>query len=478
MEEDTASTISYKEFLKDKWRANEEISKNLNPSKLTHSSNNHVNLYQNFVTRKLSGRFFSSQQVDGVNKLNHAFVSGLLRSFNDPWLYMWNNGEYLVSPKKRGFPFGLTKIWDGNFTTDMKNTALVYSTFSDKIDKSDKNNVDSIIKGMFYLLSNGGLKYNKIVADLLCKYFFLGFSDRRADNMVYDEKTNQPIEIDFDAHSVNGGKGYFLFHTDEQLEKRECYLQDCFMYINFFPDVLEKLNDENLGKDKNNFSEEKRNELRLGYESFLKTVQQKINDFTLDENKIKEIIKNTAKFGYRLDIGKKDLKEFILENLNKFKTYIDYRKAFLNDKGDQFFKKDIKDMLSKSLKKSGQVLEKVGKSLDKQVNEIVDEYYQHREKDDLKECEKLRKQIAFTVNQHLNKTDPKKQKKLFWDRKGEDKKLMNTRLFFKENAGYIRKINNYYDKMCKEGKQNNREELQKLLSLAKNPQCRPICACY
>ena len=242
-------------------------------------------------------------------------------------------------------------------------------------------------------------------------------------------------------------------------------------------DVLKKLNDENLGKDKNNFSEEKRNELKSGYKSFLETVQQKINDFTLDENKIKEIIKNTAKFGYRLDIDKSELKEFILENLNKFKEYIEYRKKFLSKLGDQFFKKEIKEMLAKSLEDSGKVLEKVGKSLDKQVNEIVDEYYQHREKDDLEECEKLRKQIAVTVNQHLSKTDPNKQKKLYWDRKGKDKKLMNTRLFFKENAGYIRQINNYYDNMCEQGNQNDIEELKNLLELARNANCRASCAC-
>lgn len=481
MEKDSASTISYKEFLNEKKQANKEISKNLNPSKLNHSSNNLVNVYQNFVARKQSGRFFSSQEVDDANKLNHAFVSGLLRSFNDPWLYMWNNGEYLVSQKKIGFPCGYDKICNNeNYTDDMKNTALIYEIFSDKVNKSTKDyNDDNKNNILIFLLKNNDLKYNKIVADLLCKYFFLGFSDRRADNMVYDKKTEQSIDIDYDVHSVNDdGKGYFLFHKDEQLANRRSYLKDCFRYIKFFSDVLENPNDENFGKYKDYFGKEKRNELKSGYKSFLETVQQKINNFTLDENKIKEIIKNTAKFGYRLDIGKKDLKEFILENLNKFKKYIEYRKKFLSKQGDLLFKEEIKEMLAKSLEKSGQVLEKVDKSLDKQVNEIVDKYYQHRENDDFEECEKLRKQIAVTVNQHLGKTDPNKQKKLYWDRKGKDKKLMNTRLFFKENAGYIRKINNYYDKMCKQGKQNNQEELKKLLSLAKNPQCRPICACY
>ena len=478
MQRDTASTISYKEFLKDKWQANEEISKNLNPSKLTHSSNNLVNVYQNFVARKQSGRFFSSQQVDGANKLNHAFVSGLLRSFNDPWLYMWNNGEYLVSQKKIGFPNNIKKILNGNFNDDIKCTAKTYNIFSDRTDKKDKDNMEESKKGILSLFFSFGSKCNEIVADLLCKYFFLGFSDRRVDNMLYDEKTKQPIDIDFDVHSVNDGKGYFLFNSDDQLEERRCYLQDVFEYFKYFLDVLKKPNDENFGEYKNLFDKEKRNELKLGYKSFLETVQQKINDFTLDEDKIKEIIKNTAKFGYRLDIDKSELKEFILENLNKFKEYIEYRKKFLSEQGDQFFKKEIKEMLAKSLEKSGQVLEKVGKSLDKQVNEIVDEYYQHLEKDDLEECEKLRKQIAVTVNQHLSKTDPNKQKKLYWDRKGKDKKLMNTRLFFKENAGYIRQINNYYDNMCEQGRQNDINALQGLLSLAKNPQCRPICACY
>ena len=90
-------------------------------------------------------------------------------------------------------------------------------------------------------------------------------------------------------------------------------------------------------------------------------------------------------------------------------------------------------------------------------------------------------QDEIDLKDKINKVIAKrlgKKKTLYWDREGKDKKLMNKRFFLKENAGYIRKINNYYDKMCKEEKQNNREELQILLDLAKNEQYRPISACY
>lgn len=90
----------------------------------------------------------------------------------------------------------------------------------------------------------------------------------------------------------------------------------------------------------------------------------------------------------------------------------------------------------------------------------------------------IKEQIKSAINFHLGKTDPKKQKKLYWDRKGKDGKLLNKRFFLKENAGYIRKINNYYDKMCKEGNQNNRNELKRLLTLAQHEPYRPISACY
>ena len=93
------------------------------------------------------------------------------------------------------------------------------------------------------------------------------------------------------------------------------------------------------------------------------------------------------------------------------------------------------------------------------------------------EREQIKEQIKSVINQHLGK--PKdKQKTLYWDRDGKDGKLLNKRFFLKENAGYIRKINNYYDKMCKEGNQNNLKELRELLNLAQHEPYRPISACY
>jgi ClpP class serine protease len=111
-------------------------------------------------------------------------------------------------------------------------------------------------------------------------------------------------------------------------------------------------------------------------------------------------------------------------------------------------------------------------------NQITQEEYEKYRNMPNRIHEQIKKDIAEAINQHLGKTDPNKQKKLYWDRKGKDGKLLNTRFFLKENAGYISQINNYYDKMCEQEKQNNPEELQKLLNLAQNAYYRQICACY
>ena len=59
------------------------------------------------------------------------------------------------------------------------------------------------------------------------------------------------------------------------------------------------------------------------------------------------------------------------------------------------------------------------------------------------------------------------QKKLYWDRDGKDKKLMNERFFLKKNAEYIRRINNYYDTLCEEGRDRyDVDKLNDLLTLA------------
>lgn len=87
--------------------------------------------------------------------------------------------------------------------------------------------------------------------------------------------------------------------------------------------------------------------------------------------------------------------------------------------------------------------------------------------------DKIKQDIINVIAKRLGKT-----KTLYWAREGKDGKLLNTRFFLKENAGYIREINNCYDKMCEQRKQNDIEALNNLLNLAKNAYSRPISACY
>lgn len=114
--------------------------------------------------------------------------------------------------------------------------------------------------------------------------------------------------------------------------------------------------------------------------------------------------------------------------------------------------------------REGNILEKTGEQiLESRVVSVVE-----NSKDEIDLKDKINKVIAKRLG---------KKKTLYWNRDGKDKKLMNTRFFLKENAGYISQINNYYDKMCEQEKQNDITELQKLLNLAQTAPYRTISAC-
>ena len=71
----------------------------------------------------------------------------------------------------------------------------------------------------------------------------------------------------------------------------------------------------------------------------------------------------------------------------------------------------------------------------------------------------LQDKINKAIANHLGK-----KKTLYWNRDGKDKKLMNTRFFLKENAGYINKINRKWDELLDSKGMSYTEKLQNLQS--------------
>ena len=63
-----------------------------------------------------------------------------------------------------------------------------------------------------------------------------------------------------------------------------------------------------------------------------------------------------------------------------------------------------------------------------------------------------------------------KLKTLYWDREGKDRKLMNDRNRLLQGSKFIRIINEKYDQICKDRRQNYLQDMRELLDLVKNTQ--------
>ena len=285
----------------------------------------------------------------------------------------------------------------------------------------------------------------------LPQLLLFGMLDRKPDNTLFKYSKIGKIklyEADNDDLIFLGHDGNHLFNNDKFWRK-----QTILVYLN----ELKKQNDTDPWfKDK---------------------IADCIKKFTLTEDKMKYVIKYTATQAYYLELDNEEVKSFLQQDLERYFKYLEYLKNYDWHSLTPFMKEEIKKFCEEN--------QKIIFGLSKDdCDKIIDDVFEEQAKNkDMKEkrIKEIKQKIAKIVNSKLGKTYQKKQKKLFWERSGEGCKngqLLNTRFFLKENAGYICEINNYYDKMCEQGKQNDIGELNNLLNLAKNAYYRPISACY
>lgn len=385
--------------------------------------------------------------IDKFNSLNHAFVSGLLRTVGEPFLYQWldKNDKNKISKKKNAFGDVDYQelIQDTKLNNDEKSILSIYYFFGNLWNDYywSKCKKDDCLTGKQQLeeASEMILKRKDVLAKLYLKYILFGFTDRHYANVLIDKKKGKTdvLEIDFDPHFEFGFKEtdkYFLF------DKQGRYGRETnITHMNeFFNDLQNKYPEE--------------------FKEIVKAITDQAGQYTMNNGtKFKDLIKNIAKFGHHLDIDKEVLEEFITANLDRFKEYIEFRIEEI--KKNKPTNEAIKDALITSLEATKASIT----ALDKKsvISECVGEYYQLT-----KTIDEIRNNISWLINQHLGK--PKdKQKKLYWNKQGDgckNGKLLNERCFLKGKSGYIKKINRKWDELLDNDKINYKTKLDDLKS--------------
>lgn len=380
--------------------------------------------------------------IDKLNSLNHAFVSGLLRTVGEPFLYQWfdkNDGNKI---SKKAGAFGDVDyqelIQNTKLNNDEKSILSIYNFFGNWW-----NDYDWSTRGKQQLKEASGmiLKRKDVLAKLYLKYILFGFTDRHYANVLIDKKEGKTdvLEIDFDPHFEFGfteTDKYFLFDKQGRFG-RELGIK----HMNEFFNDLQK---------KSEFKE------------IVKAIKEQAEQYTMNDTKLKNLIHNVAKFGHHLDIDKDELKKFVIENLEKFKIYSEFRIKNIEE-NEKYYDKDIKDVLIKSLKETKKTLSEL--NIEQEIKQ-VDDYYNLTNSID-----NIKNDISLAINQHLGKTDQKNYKKLFWDRKGEgckDGKLLNERCFLNCKSGYIKKINRKWDRLLDDNNIDYKTKLENLQSFVKD----------
>ena len=351
----------------------------------------------------------------------------------------------------------------------------------------------------------------QLMANLYTRAIILGMDDRKSNNFVYK----------YEPKKENEGGKIILYDIDTSVTH---YIDNNGINRSITPlfsmDVVNSIGTRNKYFFEKmpflfTFLNEDKPEV---FDKLTKEINERIRKTIPSKNDIDEIVRRTCRKLIRKTDGKQRLfsskiKEILRDWLNYsyfMKWQISTKKEQMTETGRNIIMpKEVRNFNKKILSIYQEIIDAMEKTTtvlsnylkDKQkINDILerainDALYQYNSvKNTIKEgyvekemntkihqinedmLEKKRKEINNAINNRL-----RKQKKLFWDKKGEgckDGKLLNTRFFLKENAGYIRKINNCYDKMCEQGDQNNIDSLSSLLELAKSEPRRPICACY
>ncbi len=279
--------------------------------------------------------------IDKFNSLNHAFVSGLLRTNDEPFLYQFldKNDGGKISKKKNAFgDVDYKKLMkDTKLNDDEKSILSIYYFFgTDWADYywSEFKGDDGLTgKKQLEKASEMILKRKDVLAKLYLKYILFGFTDRHYANVLIDKKEGKTdvLEIDFDPHFEFGFKEtddkYFLFDKQGRFGRE--------------PNITHM----------NKFFNDLQTNSKEDFNQIVEVIKEQVNKYTLDKEKFKDLIKNIAKFGHHLDIDKDELKKFVIENLEKFKIYSEFRIKNIEE-NEKYYDKDIKDVLIKSLKET------------------------------------------------------------------------------------------------------------------------------
>ncbi|MBR1429519.1 MAG: hypothetical protein IJ590_04690 [Rickettsiales bacterium] len=439
---------------------------------------------------KISKNYAYRNTIDPKINIHFAFIYGLLKTFGNPTQYQiivdGEKGKSVAS--KRLTSFDEVIEWD--FSGKMKDYKKILKEKPEEVKKRIADIYNSGYNGEF--LSDepmyGVYKQNPdVIFDQLMKGIFVNLRDRKYNNVMLNNIDKKPRLVDIDLFFEGGYGNAFLF------DKMNVYsVMSLSNYIN-----------------KQSNKEQKK--------KYYDTLQEYINKYTLDNDKISKLIQNTTEFAFGLELTAEDVinstYNYLQHGLSETKKKIEYIKwlnnksfdnsvftakelsFYINDKNKSLYKvnENVMEMLLKAFNKQKEAMEqflKKEKECKEYIGNVVNKYYKlhsiidkvdrtHLEiekeggpknvinKDNKEQQEKYKKAIASLINNHLGKTDQKNQKKLFWDRKGEgckDGKLLNTRCFLKSKSGYINKINREYDRLLDSKGMSYTEKLQNLQS--------------
>lgn len=389
--------------------------------------------------------------IDKFNSLNHAFVSGLLRTVGEPFLYQWldKNDKNKISKKKNAFgDVDYKKLMeDTKLNDDEKSILSIYNFFGNRWNDYDwsTSEKDDCLAGKRQLekASEMILKRKDVLAKLYLKYILFGFTDRHYANVLIDKKEGKTdvLEIDFDPHFEFGftetDDKYFLFDKQGRFGR-----ESNITHMNEFFNDLQTNSKEDFNQ-------------------IVEVIKEQVKKYTFDKEKFKDLIKNIAKFGHHLDMNKEELEKFIIDNFNHWKKYIEFRIEEI--KKNKSTNEAIKVLLIKSLKETKEALN--AQDMKSEIDNCVDEYYQLT-----KTIDEIRNDISQLINTCLGKKDPNNQKKLYWNKRGngcKNGKLLNERCFLNCKSGYIKKINRKWDELLADNQIHYTKKLDDLKSFVK-----------
>lgn len=309
----------------------------------------------------------------------------------------------------------------------------------------------------------------QLIANLYTRAIILGMDDRKSNNFVYKyEPKNENKGGEITLHDIDISRAHDNFNG------MDFTITPLFSTLPF------------INENRDNYIDRKMPWLFASlnkevFDELTKEIKERIGKTIPTKDDIDKIVRRTCRKLIRKTDGKQTLlpskiKEILrawINYSNKIQSFISFYKGKIytlerlsttSEEQHDFNEKmlSIYDSITNAMNKTTKVLsnylnneQKINDILQKEAADALNEY----------KLEKKRKEINDAINYRL-----RKQKKLFWDRKGEgckDGKLLNTRFFLKENAEYIREINNLYDEMCEQGNQNDIGALNKLLNLAK-----------